>query len=75
MTYPISGNTLGTAICNALNIDENAVSRVIIDCLPQQPARVYVEYIDNSPLLEIDWPELLKSVVPKSSGISLADFE
>ncbi len=59
-----SSDELGTAICEALGIDEHKTGRMIIDLQPGQPALIYfVQVIPDSALTGFPWGELIKRSV------------
>jgi hypothetical protein len=51
----ITGDELGTAICEAMGVDPATVQRVIIDAQVGQPAKVYFQMVGDEDLLKTDW--------------------
>ena len=49
------GSELSIKVCEAMGLDVNRTSRIVIELTPFQPVAVYVEMLGDTRLLEVDW--------------------
>lgn len=54
----ILGMRLNEKLCEALNLDNTRVRRIIIDSVFDEPVRVYIELLGTK-MLQLDWNTLL----------------
>ena len=59
-TELVHSDKLGMAICDALDMDWQRISRVIIDCQAGSVAMVYLETYASGKTLDLDWSKGLK---------------
>lgn len=51
-----SSNEYGAAICKAMGVDPNKVSRVVVDAKEGEPLRVYMEMFGGHELVTVNLP-------------------
>ena len=62
MSDIITGNEVGTMICEALGLDPKQVTRIILDCAAQEPLAVWVSWLGTNSLLQVDYSSALRDL-------------